>query len=150
MVAPYYEPCVRGSYLGPGPGADNRNGRLVLQEGPDDFWQPQWKSKHINWLDLQAVWLTLQHFLSQLRGRVVEVLSDNMTTVSYINKQGGTHSLLLRKTSPGLVGLVRSAPDHHIRGASGRGEQHPHGRAVERQLLPDGMDPPQTDFPFWY
>ena len=58
-------------------------------------WQPQEKSRHINWLELQAVWLTLQHFLPQLGGTVVEVLSDNMTTVSYINKQGGTHSLLL-------------------------------------------------------
>ena len=59
------------------------------------IWQPQWKSKHINWLELQAVWLTLQQFLPQLSGTVVEVLFDNMTTVSYINKQGGTHSLLL-------------------------------------------------------
>ena len=58
-------------------------------------WQLQWKSRHINWLELQAVWLTLQHFLPQLRGTVVEVLSDNMMTVSYINKQGGTHSLSL-------------------------------------------------------
>ena len=59
------------------------------------IWQSHWKSRHINWLELQAVWLTLQHFLLQLRGTVVEVLSDNMTTVSYINKQGGTYSLLL-------------------------------------------------------
>ena len=58
-------------------------------------WQLQWKSRHINWLELQAVLLTLQHFLPQLRGTVMEVLSDNMTTVSYINKQGGTHSLSL-------------------------------------------------------
>ena len=58
-------------------------------------WQPQEKLRHINWLELQAVWLTLQHFLPQLGGTVVEVLSDNMTTVSYINKQGGTHSLSL-------------------------------------------------------
>ena len=58
-------------------------------------WQPQEKSRHINWLELQAVWLTLQHFLPQLGSTVVEVLSDNMTTVSYINKQGGTHSLSL-------------------------------------------------------
>ena len=73
------------------------------------IWQPQWKSRHINWLELQAVWLTLQHFLLQLRGTVVEVLSDNMTTVSYINKQGGTHSLLLCRLALDLWDWC----DHH-------------------------------------
>lgn len=58
-------------------------------------WPDQWKSKHINWLELQAVWLTLKHFQDQVRNQVVEVLSDNSTTVSYINRQGGTHSLTL-------------------------------------------------------
>ena len=60
-------------------------------------WPAQWQSKHINWLELQAVWLTLKHFQSQVSGTAVEILSDNSTTVSYINKQGGTHSLSLCK-----------------------------------------------------
>ena len=58
-------------------------------------WPDQWKSKHINWLELQAIWLTLKHFQDQVRDQVVEVLSDNSTRVSYINRQGGTHSLTL-------------------------------------------------------
>ena len=58
-------------------------------------WPDQWKSKHINWLELKAVWLTLKHFKDQGQGQVMEVLSDNSTTVSYINRQGGTHSLTL-------------------------------------------------------
>ena len=33
--------------------------------------------------------------LPQVRHTTVEVLSNNSTTVSYINKQGGTHSLTL-------------------------------------------------------
>ena len=56
-------------------------------------WPDQWKSKHINWLELQAVWLTLKHFQDQVRNQVVEVLSDNSTTVSYINRQGGTRDV---------------------------------------------------------
>lgn len=60
-------------------------------------WSPEWSQKHINWLELQAVWLTLEHFLPQVQNTSVEILSDNSTTVSYINKQGGTHSLTLCK-----------------------------------------------------
>ena len=43
MVAPYSEPHVRGSCLGPGPGDDDRHRRFVLRVGrspgrPDGFW----------------------------------------------------------------------------------------------------------------
>ena len=66
-------------------------GHLGDQRASGD-WSVQWSQRHINWLELQAVWLTMKHFAAQLQGLVVEVLSDNSTTVSYINKQGGTHS----------------------------------------------------------
>ena len=55
-------------------------------------WSKAWAKRHINWIVLQAVWLTLQHFLPQLRGTAVDVLSDNSTRVAYINKEGGTQS----------------------------------------------------------
>ena len=38
--------------------------------------------------ELLAVWLTIKHFLPQLHGAAVDVLSDNSTTVAYINKEG--------------------------------------------------------------
>ena len=41
---------------------------------------------------ISAVWLTLQHFLPQVRDTAVDVLTDNSTTVAYINKEGGTQS----------------------------------------------------------
>ena len=41
------------------------------------------------------MFLTLQFFEHQLMNMVVEVLSDNTITVSYINRQGGTHSISL-------------------------------------------------------
>ena len=37
---------------------------------------------------LQVVWLTLKHFFPQSGGAAVNVLSDNATTVAYINKEG--------------------------------------------------------------
>ena len=55
-------------------------------------WSRAWAKRHINWLELQAVWLTLKHFLPQLQGTAVDVISDNSTTVAYINKVGGTQS----------------------------------------------------------
>ena len=56
------------------------------------LWSRAWAKRHINWLELQAVWLTLKHFLPQLQGTAVDVISDNTTTVAYINKVGGTSS----------------------------------------------------------
>ena len=58
-------------------------------------WLRAWAKRHINWLELQAVWLTLKHFLPQLQGTAVDVISDNSTKVAYINKVGGTQSLSL-------------------------------------------------------
>ena len=50
------------SFLGPSPRDYDRHRRLVLRVGrspgrpkASGIWQPQWKSKHINWLELQAV-----------------------------------------------------------------------------------------------
>ena len=55
-------------------------------------WSRAWAKQHINWLELQAVWLTLKHFLPQLQGTALDVISDNSTMVAYINKVGGTQS----------------------------------------------------------
>ena len=56
------------------------------------FWQPSEKDFHINILEMKAVFLALKHFQGQLRQKIVLVSSDNSTVVSYINKEGGTHS----------------------------------------------------------
>ena len=55
-------------------------------------WSVQQKTLHINCLELEAVYLSVQHFLPQLRGQNVLIRSDNTTVVQYINKQGGTRS----------------------------------------------------------
>ncbi len=51
-----------------------------------------WSKKsylYINCLEILEVWLGLRTFLPDLRGHQILVLSDSMTVVSYINRQGG-------------------------------------------------------------
>ena len=55
-------------------------------------WQQSERNLHINILELKAVFLALKHFQGQLRQKIVLVSSDNSTVVSYINKEGYTHS----------------------------------------------------------
>ena len=49
-------------------------------------------TKHINWLEMKAVFLGLQHFVEKIKNKIVLVKSDNSTVVSYLTKQGGTKS----------------------------------------------------------
>ena len=56
------------------------------------LWPARDRSEHINVLELWAVHMALQLFLPFLRGRHVLVRSDNVSTVSHINHQGGTRS----------------------------------------------------------
>ena len=55
-------------------------------------WSPSDQRLHINMLELKAIWLALQEVLPQVRNKVVAVFSDNMTALSYLQKQGGTKS----------------------------------------------------------
>jgi hypothetical protein len=65
-------------------------------------WSPEESLAFINILEMWAVERALIHFLPLIKHKRVQVLSDNMTVVSYIVKQGGTVShnmyLAVRKT----------------------------------------------------
>ncbi|XP_066957853.1 uncharacterized protein [Macrobrachium rosenbergii] len=52
---------------------------------------------HINILEMKAAFLGLQCFQDRLVGHSVVLMSDNMTVVAYINKQGGLVSRALHK-----------------------------------------------------
>ena len=47
-------------------------------------WTPLDLKQHINWLELKAIFLALQHFSSSLSDKLVFVCSDNSTALSYI------------------------------------------------------------------
>ena len=71
------------------------------------LWSPQDSKLHINMLELKAVFLTLQGFVDQISGHSVLVKSDNSTVVSYINHQGGTHSVPLCMATLHLLSWCR-------------------------------------------
>ena len=69
-------------------------------------WTRTDRKLHIICLDLKAVFCALQHWSPVLQGHQVMNATDNSTVVSYINKQGGTHSpTLLRLTVELLLWL---------------------------------------------
>ena len=59
------------------------------------LWSNEFKNKHINILELEAVLRTIQHFSQVLKNKQVLIRTDNTTVVQYINKQGGTRSMEL-------------------------------------------------------
>ena len=55
-------------------------------------WSAAQSRRHINVLDLWAIFLALHLWVPWLKGKTVLVRCDNLTVVTYINKEGGTRS----------------------------------------------------------
>ena len=74
--------------------ASNSGWGGVLSSGSatSGLWSTSEKKYHINYLELKAVILCISSFLSELKHSSLHIFSDNMTTVFYINKVGGTQS----------------------------------------------------------
>jgi hypothetical protein len=72
----------------------SNSGWGALYEGRPTFglWSSQEKSLHINCLEMKAVENTFRFFLPLLKGHHVLVCTDNMSVVSYINRQGSLRS----------------------------------------------------------
>ena len=60
-----------------------------------DNWDSFESKKHINWLELKAIQLSLIYFLPIIKNKSISVKCDNQTAICYFNKLGGTHSPLL-------------------------------------------------------
>ena len=80
-----------------------------LEHQARGVWSPT--PRHINWLELKAVILALQQFLPHVQNRHIIAMTDNMTVVAHINKQGGTHSRELFNLTKVLL---LWADSHHI------------------------------------
>ena len=72
-------------------------GAVCNGQSPQGMWTPLETQKHINELELLAVYFGLKSFLCLLKGKHVCVKSDNSTTVFYLNAMGGTKSPLCNK-----------------------------------------------------
>ena len=55
-------------------------------------WSPTEVEKHINELELKAVFFALSSLCNNVRNKHIRILSDNTTTVCYINNMGGSKS----------------------------------------------------------
>ena len=78
-------------------------GGYVGSQEASGRWDRDHQSLHINVLELKAVLLCLESLEMHVRGKAVLVLSDNVTAVHYINKQGGTHSRQLNQLAVDLL-----------------------------------------------
>ena len=58
------------------------------------FWNKRMSYLHSNCRELYAVWLGLISLKPFLENKTVQVLSDNITTIAFINKQGGSTQML--------------------------------------------------------
>ncbi len=67
-------------------------GAVMSGRSARGLWEGHHLTWHINCLEMLAVFRALKHFLPNLRGHHVLVRTDNISVVSYINRQGGLHS----------------------------------------------------------
>ena len=58
-------------------------------------WPQEWKNQSMNWNELKAVHLALTLFHEELEGSCVMVLSDSMTALSCLRKEGSLASVAL-------------------------------------------------------
>jgi len=66
-------------------------GAVCNGKSAQGMWSPLEKLKHINELELLAVYFGLKSFLFLLKGKRVCKKSDNSTTVCYLDSMGGTN-----------------------------------------------------------
>ncbi|XP_073412144.1 uncharacterized protein [Dendrobates tinctorius] len=71
-------------------------------------WNREEREYSSNLKELTAVYYALHHFLPQLQQKHVRILSDNTTTVAYINRQGGTRSETLMSSAARILSLAES------------------------------------------
>lgn len=55
-------------------------------------WSDKEQSFHINYLELLAIWFSLNCFVSQIKNKCVHIVTDNISAMFYVKKMGGTHS----------------------------------------------------------
>jgi hypothetical protein len=72
------------------------------------LWPPHWvseRTRHINELEMRAVLLAVQAWRYSLAGHSVQLLVDNMATVLYLKKEGGTKSAMLARLTREILDI---------------------------------------------
>ena len=68
----------------------------TLQNDTAGSWSKDVSFQPPNYRELLAVLKPIVSFKEVLRGKVVQILSENITTVAYINQLGGQNPLMIR------------------------------------------------------
>ena len=103
-------------------------GAVCLDKAAQGCWSEQESQLHINLLEMEAVIRAVRQFRMDLMGKAILIRSDNMSVVTYINKQGGTRSpslcmrvwqlfmeveqLSSRITATHVAGILNQRADH--------------------------------------
>ncbi|CAM4287228.1 unnamed protein product [Leuciscus chuanchicus] len=103
----------------------------ALFEGKPVFglWSDQEKCLHINCLEIIVIENVLKRFLPHIRDHHVLVRSDNMSMVSYVNRQGGVRSRNLGAVH--VPGHLNVGPDRLSRDNIPPGEWFLHPQTVQ-------------------
>ena len=67
------------------------------------IWTEQESTMHINLLEMLAVWNSMRQLIKVLAGKQVMISTDNVTTVFYLRKQGGTKSKQLNDLAADII-----------------------------------------------
>ncbi|CAK1603151.1 unnamed protein product [Parnassius mnemosyne] len=70
-------------------------------------WRKSQRYWHVNMKELYTIWIVLNRFKDELKGKTVMIQSDNKTVVAHIRKQGGTKSLILLEATKKLLIMAR-------------------------------------------
>lgn len=63
-------------------------GACALRQRARGWWTELEKKEHINWLELRAIFLGLQHFCPHFKNCNILIRTDNTTALAYVNRMG--------------------------------------------------------------
>ena len=89
-------------------------GAFLADDHLSSLWPPTFSSFSINHQELLAVLYGVQGFLPVLRAHSVSLFADNTTALSYLRKQGGTHSSTLNSVAQSILRLCEEHQVHLV------------------------------------
>ena len=109
-------------------------GNVYLDKEVAENWPLSVSYEHSNCRELLAICMMVQSFADQLQGKGVQILSDNITSVAYINRFGGS----CEKLSTVMSTLWSFAHDHNIELSTKHlaGVKNVHADQLSRRVSP--------------
>ncbi len=90
----------------------------VLEDSVGSLWDPHECSLHINLLELKTIFLGLAHFKAYFHSKTVAMFFNNATALSYLAKEGSTHSRMLNVEAQGILQWAVQILTQFMKGSS--------------------------------